>query len=65
MPFTLSQGQEKLAQVLPVYCSVEEFLDDLEVLRASLAAHQGLRIARTLVDPLICRYARLVCICIH
>jgi phosphoenolpyruvate carboxylase len=53
MPFTLAQGQDKLAQVLPVYCSVEEFLGDLEVLRASLAAHEGLRIARTLVDPLI------------
>jgi phosphoenolpyruvate carboxylase len=52
-PFTLSQGQDKLAQVLPAYCSVDEFLDDLEVLRGSLAAHAGLRIARTLIDPLI------------
>ncbi len=53
MPFTLAQGQDKLARVLPVYCSAADFLDDLEVLRASFAAHQGLRIARTLVDPLI------------
>ncbi len=53
MPYTLAQGQDKLAQVLPAYCSVEEFLDDLELLRSSLAAHDGLRIARTLVDPLI------------
>ncbi len=53
MPYTLAQGQEKLAQVLPPYASVEEFLDDLEVLRASLAQHKGLRIARTLIDPLI------------
>ena len=53
MPFTMTQGQDKLAQVLPAYCSVEEFLDDLEVLRESLATHEGLRIARTLVDPLI------------
>jgi len=53
MPYTLAQGQDKLAQVLPAYCSVQEFLDDLELLRASLAAHDGLRIARTLVDPLI------------
>lgn len=52
-PFTLSHGQDKLAQALPAYCSVEELLDDLEVVRASLAAHDGLRIARTLVDPLI------------
>jgi len=53
MPYTLSQGQSKLAQVLPAYGSVEEFLDDLETLRASLAAHDGLRIARTLIDPII------------
>jgi phosphoenolpyruvate carboxylase len=51
--YTLAQGQDKLAQVLPAYCSVEEFLSDLETLRASLAANRGLRIARTLVDPLI------------
>ena len=51
--YTLAQGQEQLAQVLPAYCSVEEFLDDLETLRASLAENRGLRIARTLVDPLI------------
>src|SRR5580692_7463056 len=51
--YTLAQGQEKLAQVLPAYCSVEEFLDDLETLRASLAENRGLRIARTLIDPLI------------
>jgi phosphoenolpyruvate carboxylase len=50
---TLAQGQEKLAQVLPAYCSVAEFLDDLEILRASLAENRGLRIARTLIDPLI------------
>jgi phosphoenolpyruvate carboxylase len=42
-----------LAQVLPAYCSVEDFLFDLETLRASLAANRGLRIARTLIDPLI------------
>ena len=53
MPYTLAQGQEKLAQVLPSYGSVDEFLDDLETLRASLAAHDGLRIARTLIDPLV------------
>jgi phosphoenolpyruvate carboxylase len=50
---TLAEAPEKLAQALPPYCSVREFLDDLETLRASLAAHKGLRIARTLVDPLI------------
>jgi phosphoenolpyruvate carboxylase len=51
--YTLSQGQEKLAQVLPPYCSVEEFLDDLGTLRASLAENRGQRIASTLIDPLI------------
>ncbi len=44
---------DKLAAALPAYASVAEFLDDLETLRASLAANQGLRIARTLIDPLI------------
>ena len=53
MPYTLAQGQEKLAQVLPAYCDVSELLDDLEALRSSLAANAGLRIARTIIDPLI------------
>jgi phosphoenolpyruvate carboxylase len=53
MPYTLAGGTEKLAQALPAYCSAQEFLDDLETLRASLAEHNGLRIARTLIDPLI------------
>ncbi len=51
--YTLAQGQEKLAQVLPAYGAVEELLDDLDTLRASLAENRGLRIARTLIDPLI------------
>jgi phosphoenolpyruvate carboxylase len=53
MPFTLSRSQNQLAQALAPYCSVDEFLDDLNVLRASLAEHNGIRIARTLIDPLI------------
>jgi phosphoenolpyruvate carboxylase len=53
MPYTLTQGQDQLAQVLPAYCSANELLDDLELLRSSLVAHEGVRIARTLVDPLI------------
>ena len=53
MPYTLSEGQDKLMQTLSAYCSVDEFLKDLEVLRASLAENGGIRIARTLVDPLI------------
>ncbi|HEV2214467.1 MAG TPA: phosphoenolpyruvate carboxylase, partial [Terracidiphilus sp.] len=63
MAFTLAQGQgsgldqgsgqDQLAQVLPPYNGVGEFLDDLELMRTSLADHDGLRIARTLLDPLI------------
>jgi len=53
MPYTLTQGQQKLAQILPEYCSVSKFLEDLEALRSSLAANAGLRIAETLIDPLI------------
>src|SRR5579875_646621 len=51
--YTASAGNEKLAQALPAYGCAQEFLDDLNVLRESLAANGGLRIARTLVDPLI------------
>jgi len=51
--FTLSQGQDMLAQVLPPYGCVDEFLRDLEAIRASLVEHEGARIARTLVEPLI------------
>ncbi len=52
-PYALSRSQNKLAQVLPAYCSVQEFIDDLETLRASLKENNGIRIARTLIDPLI------------
>ncbi len=52
-PFTLARGHDKLTQALPAYCSVQDLLDDLETLRRSLAEHEGIRIARTLIDPLI------------
>src|SRR5579863_2246042 len=52
-PLTIGQSQEKLAQVLPPYASVDEFLEDLALIRSSLAAQAGGRIARTVVDPLI------------
>jgi len=52
-PYTLVPSEDQLAQVLSPYCNVEDFLGDLEVLRSSLAENRGLRIARTLVDPLI------------
>lgn len=53
MAYTLAQGQENLTRALSAYCSVTDFIEDLEVLRASLTANRGLRIARTLIDPLI------------
>ncbi len=53
MPYTLAEGAQKLAQALPAYSTVNELLDDLELLRDSLAEHHGIRIAQTLVDPLI------------
>lgn len=53
MPYTLAQGHEKLAQVLPPYACAQDFLYDLELLRGSLTEHGGIRIARTLIDPLI------------
>ncbi len=52
-PYTLSRSHDKLAQALPAYCNVADFIEDLETLRASLAANRGLRIARSLIDPLI------------
>jgi phosphoenolpyruvate carboxylase len=52
-PYTLARDHDKLTQALPAYCSVQDFADDLETLRASLAANGGIRIARTLIDPLI------------
>jgi phosphoenolpyruvate carboxylase len=51
--YTLAQTHDKLTQALPPYCSVDELIGDLEALRWSLADNRGLRIARTLVDPLI------------
>ena len=52
-PYTLARSHDKLTQALPAYCSVQDFVDDLETLRASLAANDGIRIARTLIDPLL------------
>jgi phosphoenolpyruvate carboxylase len=38
---------------LPAYASAQEFLADLELVRSSLRENRGLRLARTLVDPLL------------
>jgi phosphoenolpyruvate carboxylase len=56
MAYTLARvddGSGKLANALPPYCSVLDFIDDLETLRASLEGNRGLRIAHALIDPLI------------
>ncbi len=53
MPYPLARAHDKLTQALPAYNSAEEFLDDLNTLRASLKENRGLRIARALIDPLI------------
>jgi len=52
-PSPLSESQEILAQVLPPYAAAAEFAADLSILRESLAANRGLRIARNLIDPLL------------
>jgi len=52
-PSTLVESQEELAKVLPGYKSAEEFAADLSILRDSLAANRGFRIARNLIDPLL------------
>ena len=38
---------------LSAYCSAADFLEDLSIVRRSLAAHQGMRLAETLIDPLL------------
>jgi phosphoenolpyruvate carboxylase len=52
---TLSSGKsaEESAAPLPAYGSAGEFLDDLGLIRVSLVENRGLRLARTLLDPLL------------
>jgi phosphoenolpyruvate carboxylase len=38
---------------LAPYCSAADFLEDLQVVRRSLATHKGIRVAETLIDPLL------------
>jgi phosphoenolpyruvate carboxylase len=38
---------------LSPYCSAADFLDDLEIVRRSLAANRGERLAEMLIDPLV------------
>jgi len=53
MPYTMRKTDEHLAIALAPYNSAGELLDDLELLRTSLSLHNGIRIARALIDPLI------------
>jgi phosphoenolpyruvate carboxylase len=39
--------------VLPAYCTPEDFLEDLDLLRTSLTENKSPRLARSLIDPLI------------
>src|SRR3984885_12135228 len=48
-----SDSLEASLTALPAYCSALEFQTDLEILRRSLAENNGLRLAQTLIDPLI------------
>jgi phosphoenolpyruvate carboxylase len=44
---------EAVLEALPSYCSSQEFLEDLSIVRQSLAANGGVRVAETLIDPLL------------
>ena len=44
--------ESSLAGLSP-YCSARDFFDDLTIVRSSLAANQGIRLAETLIDPLL------------
>ncbi|WP_158750757.1 phosphoenolpyruvate carboxylase [Acidobacterium sp. S8] len=50
---TDADSLETALTALPAYCSAQEFIDDLKILRRSLAENEGLRLAQTLIDPLI------------
>lgn len=49
----LMQPATSRPALLPAYTSAQELLDDLLLLRTSLAEHKSMRLARSLVDPLI------------
>ncbi|HEY1809074.1 MAG TPA: phosphoenolpyruvate carboxylase [Acidobacteriaceae bacterium] len=44
--------ESELGSLSP-YCSAQDFLEDLQIVRRSLAANKGLRLAETLIDPLL------------
>ena len=44
---------EARLSALPAYCSADEFAEELRVVRRSLEANDGRRLAETLIDPLL------------
>ncbi|HEX3659868.1 MAG TPA: phosphoenolpyruvate carboxylase [Acidobacteriaceae bacterium] len=44
--------ESELAGLSP-YCSAQDFLEDLQIVRRSLAGNKGVRLAETLIDPLL------------
>jgi phosphoenolpyruvate carboxylase len=52
-PYTITEIENPALSSLPAYASAKEFLSDLNVLRASLAENDGIRLAQIIVDPLI------------
>ncbi len=46
-------GELRVAPFLPSYRSARELLEDLTLLRTSLAENKSLRLARSLIDPLV------------
>jgi phosphoenolpyruvate carboxylase len=44
--------ESELGSLSP-YCSAQDFLEDLQIVRRSLAANKGVRLAETLIDPLL------------
>lgn len=49
----VSEGTASALAALPGYPSTCEFIDDLDLLRRSLVDNRGLRLAETLLDPLL------------
>jgi phosphoenolpyruvate carboxylase len=49
----LSNASILSQKTLDPYASAAEFIDDLELLRASLAENKGIRLAKMLIDPLL------------
>ncbi len=47
------EALESQLSALPAYCSADELVDELRVVRRSLQQNEGRRLAETLIDPLL------------